>query len=335
MNRVAFASSPRFVEHLTGEHHPERPDRIRAVYTALHRAKLIQWNPFADFPLALGRLEKPEGSLLELQFEPAEEHWLTTVHSRAYVERVKRLCDAGGGALDTSDTILSASSYDIARLAVGGILRCCDAMMKGECRRAFAAVRPPGHHAEPTRGLGFCVFSNIAIAARYLQQVYGLERIAVVDFDVHHANGTQACMEDDPSVYVVSIHQHPRTCYPGSGYDWEIGTGRGRGYTLNIPLEPGADDADWVRAMDLRVIPELAEYHPQALLLSAGFDAHLEDPMADMRLSEEGFDLMTRSLVSLAEQQCAGRVLSVLEGGYNLRALGRCVVRHVRAMMSP
>jgi acetoin utilization deacetylase AcuC-like enzyme len=180
--------------------------------------------------------------------------------------------------------------------------------------------------------MGFCLFSNVAIAARYLQERHQAGRIAIVDFDVHHGNGTQACFEHDREVMFVSLHQHPRTCYPGSGMGWEIGLGAGRGYTLNIPLDPGAEDHDYLRVMDGRVLPELEEFAPQVLLISAGFDAHGDDPLAQMNLTEEGFELMTRSLVAVADRHCGGRVISVLEGGYNLRALGRSAVRHLIAL---
>ena len=227
---------------------------------------------------------------------------------------------------------MGPNAYEIALLSLGSLLGCCDAVIAGRARRAFSAGRPPGHHAEPDRPMGFCLFSNVAIAARYLQRKHGLVKIAIVDFDVHHGNGTQACLEDDPSVLFVSLHQHPRTCYPGSGFDYETGTGAGKGYTLNIPFQPGADDGDYLKVIESRVVPELDQFRPEVLLISAGFDAHRDDPLADVNLSEEGFELMTRQLVAVAERHCGGRVISALEGGYNLRALARSVVRHLVAM---
>jgi acetoin utilization deacetylase AcuC-like enzyme len=193
-------------------------------------------------------------------------------------------------------------------------------------------MRPPGHHAEPNRAMGFCLFSNIAIGARYLQQRHGVGKVAIVDFDVHHGNGTQACFERDPTVFFVSLHQHPATCYPGTGFEWEIGMGPGRGFTLNIPFDPGAGDVEYVQAISSRVVPRLDEFDPEVLMISAGFDAHQADPLASINLSEEGFEMITRSLVEVAERHCRGRIVSVLEGGYSLRALGRSVVRHVGAM---
>ena len=272
--------------------------------------------------------------LVELAPTPADEKLLTLVHTPQHVSRVKHVCEVGGGVLDLGDTPVGPQSYDVALLALGSAVRACDAVMSGEVTRAFSAARPPGHHAEPDRAMGFCLFSNIAIVARYAQQAYGLERVAVVDFDVHHGNGTQAAHESDPTVLFISLHQHPRTCYPGTGYDWETGTGPGRGFTVNIPLSPGSDDDDYARAFDARVIPELDKFRPQLLLISAGFDAHRADPLAQMNLCDECYETMTRRLVSVAAQHCDGRVVSLLEGGYDLAALGRSVVRHLIGLRS-
>ena len=204
--------------------------------------------------------------------------------------------------------------------------------MTGRATRAFAAGRPPGHHAEPGRAMGFCLFSNIAIGARYLQRKYGVKKVAIVDFDVHHGNGTQACLEDDPTVFFVSMHEDPRTCYPGSGYDWESGVGPGVGYTMNVPFPPGSGDDAYLAALTDKVIPALDAFAPEVLMISAGFDAHLDDPLASVELSEAGFAGMTRQLVAFADRHCNGRIVSVLEGGYHLRALGRSLVRHLIAL---
>jgi acetoin utilization deacetylase AcuC-like enzyme len=180
--------------------------------------------------------------------------------------------------------------------------------------------------------MGFCLFANVAIAAKYLRAKYSVGRIAIVDFDVHHGNGTQAAFEADPTVLFVSLHQDPRTCYPGSGFDWETGVGPGSGFTLNIPLRPGGGDAQYLAAMENQVLPRLDEFKPEFLLLSAGFDAHADDPLAQMEVSEEGFGQITRCLVEAANVHCGGRIVSALEGGYNWVALGRSVVRHLRAL---
>lgn len=322
------------VEHDTGPHHPERPDRLRAILRAVRLAGLVTSpNPFPDFQLDLGPLPKAAEPLVELHPAPADEALIEMVHDRAYIDRVHRISRIGG-VLDQGDTPVMRGSFHAALLSLGCAITCCDAVMSGQVKRAFAAGRPPGHHAEPDRPMGFCLFSNVAIAARYLQRVHGLRRIAIVDFDVHHGNGTQACFEYDPNVFFASLHQDPRTCYPGSGLSWEIGMAEGRGLTLNLPFQPGSEDADYLRVLDTIVVPELEEFRPQALLISAGFDAHAEDPLADMNLSEEGYDLMTRSLTAVADRHCDGRVISVLEGGYNLRALARSVVRHLIALQA-
>ncbi len=327
---IGFCTSPRFVEHRTGPHHPERPDRIRAIHRAVRAAGMIESpDPFPDFILDLGAVDGQEIKLNEIEPRSADQKWLATVHTDQLIHRVRRVCELGGGILDQGDTAVGPNSCEIAMLALGAVLRCCDAVMTGEVSRAFAAARPPGHHAEPDRAMGFCLFSNIAIAARYLQQQHKTERIAIVDFDVHHGNGTQAAFDADPTVLFISLHQHPRTCYPGSGHEWEIGSGPGSGFTMNIPLAPGANDDDYQRAFQERVAPKLDEFRPQVLLISAGFDAHADDPLAQIQLSENCFQWMTEQLVALAIRHCDGRVISTLEGGYNLRALGRSVIRHL------
>jgi acetoin utilization deacetylase AcuC-like enzyme len=327
---IAFSSSPRFVEHRTTLHHPERPDRIRAIHRAVREAGLIDSpDPFPNFEIDLG-LKKLDGpKLLELEPKPADESLLSLVHTPQHIQFVKETCERGGGVLDQGDTPVIKRSYEIALLSLGSAVTCCDAVMNGEATRAFSAARPPGHHAEPDRPMGFCLFNNIAIAARYLQKQYNVGHIAIVDFDVHHGNGTQAAFEDDNTVLFISLHQHPDTCYPGSGHAWEVGDHVGRGFTLNIPFDPGAGDSEYLEAFDTRVIPKLNEFAPQMLLISAGFDAHREDPLAQINLSEECFEQMTRKLVDVAKQHTGGKVVSLLEGGYNLRALGRSVVRHL------
>lgn len=328
---TGFCSSARFVEHLTSPAHPERPDRIRAVAAAVRRAGLIDTpNPFPDFQLDLGGMADAPSKLIEVE-EPklVDERWLLTVHTPSHIDRIRRICAAGGGVLDQGDTPVGAESFDIARLASGAVLQCCDAVMSGSVSRAFAAVRPPGHHAEPDRPMGFCLFSNVAIAARYLQQAHGIGKIAIVDFDVHHGNGTQAAFEADDSVLFISLHQDPRSCYPGSGYATETGTGKGRGFTLNLPFAPGSGDEDYLGVFTDRVVPRLHQFRPEFLLISAGFDAHLDDPLAQIELSDHAFERMTRILVEAAGTHCGGRIVSALEGGYSLRALGRSVVRHL------
>jgi acetoin utilization deacetylase AcuC-like enzyme len=324
----------RFADHRTGPHHPERPDRIRAVARAVREAGLIDSvNPFPEFALDFGAFAPVARKLVELP-EPrlADEQSLLLIHPPQHVEHVRHVCEIGGGVLDQGDTPVGPESFEIARLAVGAVLDCCDAVMSRKVQRAFAAVRPPGHHAEPDRAMGFCLFSNIAIGARYLQAWHGVGKIAIVDFDVHHGNGTQEAFYADPSVLFISLHQHPRTLYPGSGIDYETGQGAGQGTTMNIAMEPGCGDASYLEAFHSRVLPALDAYRPEVLLISAGFDGHRDDPLAQINLSEEAFGQMTALLVQAADIHCGGRIVSTLEGGYNLRALGRGVVRHLMAL---
>jgi acetoin utilization deacetylase AcuC-like enzyme len=326
---TGFCTSPDFVRHLTGPFHPERPDRLRAIFQAVRAAGLIQSaNPLPPLAEEIGPFPHAHFRLTELTPAEADLQWISRVHPPAYIDRVRQVCQSGG-LLDEGDTPVCPESFQIARLACGAVLTCCDEVTAGRVRRAFAAVRPPGHHAEPDRPMGFCLFSNVAIAARYLQQRHGVGRIAIVDFDVHHGNGTQAAFEADPSVLFISLHQDPRTCYPGTGFESETGSGPGAGLTLNIPMAPGSQDRDYLAAMDQMVLAKLDSFRPEFLLLSAGFDAHRLDPLAAINLSEEGFGQITRRLVEAAEAHCHGRIVSALEGGYHLGALARCVVRHL------
>ncbi|MCS7081561.1 MAG: histone deacetylase [Bacteroidetes bacterium] len=300
---TAFVYDPRYLEHDPGPGHPERPDRLRAI---------------------LGHLKKgPLWPALEpIQPDPAERAWVERVHPPEYLARLEAFCQAGGGHLDP-DTVAGPESLRVALLAAGGVIAACDAVLSGRVRNAFCAVRPPGHHAERARAMGFCLLNNVAIGARYLQHRWGLERMAIVDWDVHHGNGTQEIFYEDPSVLFISLHQHP--LYPGTGSRQERGRGPGEGYTLNIPLPPGSDDAVYERAFLEEVLPALDRFRPEALLISAGFDAHRLDPLAQQRLSEAGFRRMAELLWDVARRYAGGRLIAVLEGGYHLEALARSV----------
>ncbi len=221
----------------------------------------------------------------------------------------------------------------MARLAAGAVLAACDAVLTSTVRRAFCAVRPPGHHAESDRAMGFCVFNNIAIAAEYAIRRHGLRRVAIVDFDVHHGNGTQHAFENRDDVLFISLHEDPRHLFPFSGFACETGHDRGHGYTLNVPLPPGSDDASYRAAFFEKVIPALMRFNPQLVLVSAGFDASACEEIADMDLTEESYEWMTQALVKVADGCCAGRLISVLEGGYDLPSLQRSVIAHVAALM--
>lgn len=326
---TGFCTSPEFIRHRTGLHHPERPDRIRAIFQAVRAAGLVtSVNPLPPLNESLGQFAPAGFELVELTPSLADLKWIETVHPRRHIDHVRHICEVGG-VLDQGDTPVCADSFEIALLSAGAVLNCCDAVIGGKMKRAFAAGRPPGHHAEPNAAIGFCLFSNIAIGARYLQQRHGVGKVAIVDFDVHHGNGTQAAFEDDGSVLFISLHQDPRTCYPGTGFDWETGSGNGEGLTLNIPLPPGSDDAVYLDAIDQKVLPKLDAFKPDFLMFSAGFDAHRQDPLASMQVSEDGFAQITRRLVGAARTLCAGHVVSALEGGYDLWALAQSVVRHL------
>jgi acetoin utilization deacetylase AcuC-like enzyme len=331
----AFSFAAFDYDFSTGPAHPERPDRIRAIFQAVRDAGLIASpNPFGDFHLDLGIKPLGISPLVELTPEAIEERWLLRVHPQELIDRVKHACSLSG-ILDQSDTPTEPRSFATALLAVGAAVRCCDAVMSNEVRRAFAAVRPPGHHAEPDRSMGFCLFSNIAIAAKYLQQAHDVKKIAIVDFDVHHGNGTQTAFESDPTVLFISLHQDPRTCYPGSGYAYETGIGPGAGFTLNIPFQPGSGNDEYFEAMRSGVIPALDSFAPEFLLISAGFDAHHDDPLAQIQLDDSAYETITKMLVEVADRHCKGRIVSLLEGGYNLGALGRGVVRHLVGLIGP
>lgn len=310
---IALISHEDYLKHETGPGHPERPQRLRAVHEALQAAGLM-------------------GKLTQIEPVPATRQDLELVHDPQYIAHVHGAHGRGVRALDAGDTQLSAQSDAVARLAAGGVIRACDAVMDDHVRRAFCAVRPPGHHAERGRAMGFCLFNSIAIGAEHLIRRWGAGRVAVVDFDVHHGNGTQHAFEDRPDVLYASVHEHPDVQFPGTGYASEGGVGEGEGSTLNVPLMPGADDAKYREVFEQRILPKVGDFDPEVLMISAGFDAAAEDPLGHMKVSAEGFVWMTRKLTEVAEECCEGRVISVLEGGYDLAALGRDAAGHVGAM---
>lgn len=324
---TGFVTSSHFVDHDTGPHHPERPDRLRAIGLATRIAGLLHSpNPFPHFHLDFGPIPSAETPLIELpEPTPADESIIRLVHSQQYIDRIRRVCDVGGGVLDQGDTPVVEASLDIATLAVGAVTAACDAVIAGPTRRVFAAVRPPGHHAEVDRPMGFCLFANVSIAARYLQARKGIGKVAIVDFDVHHGNGTQDIFQADPSVLFISLHQDPRTCYPGSGYAYETGQGN----IINLPMDPGSGNEQYISAFHGRVLPAIDEFKPEVLLISAGFDAHRDDPLAQINLTDDCYQEMTRLLAEAADVHAGGRIVSALEGGYNLAALGRSVVHHL------
>lgn len=291
--------------------HVERPERLAAVCDALRAAGL--WD-----------------RLVPLAARPADDADLLRVHSADHLGRVRRSAEGRGLVWFDADTFACPASADAAWLAAGGTCAAADAVMAGDVGAAFCAVRPPGHHALRDRAMGFCLLNNVAVATRYLQAARGVRRVLIVDWDLHHGNGTQEIFYRDADVLYVSTHQSP--CYPGTGSAGETGEGPGLGRTLNYPLDPGSGDAEFLECID-DALALAAGFAPEFVFISAGFDAHAADPLGALRLTEDGFAEATRRVVQLAVKTAGGRVVSVLEGGYNLDALGRCAVAHVRALM--
>jgi acetoin utilization deacetylase AcuC-like enzyme len=300
----------RYLKHDTGNH-PESAQRLKAIYSFLSEK---------------GVLERAR----RIEPYPASTEIIEYVHTTSYIEHVRGLSARGGGMLDL-DTIVSRESYDIALLAAGGLCAAVDALMDGTIRNCLCLVRPPGHHALPDRGMGFCLFNNVAIAARYVQKKYSIEKVAIVDWDVHHGNGTQFAFYDDPTVYYFSTHQFPH--YPGTGTQEEKGSGDGIGYTMNALLSPGTNFKTVRDIFEKRFIPALKRFEPGFILISAGFDAHEDDPLAHIRLRTEDYRTLTQFVTECASQTCDNRVVSTLEGGYNLDALKHSVYEHLCGLM--
>ncbi len=309
--RTGFLYGDIYLKHHTGSGHPERPERLTAIVERLKQKGLLS-------------------ELVPLQPAPAAPEWLTTVHTPEYVARVKKSCQAAIGYVDTPDAPASANSYEVAIMAVGGVLGAVDAVMAGKTRNAFCAVRPPGHHALKDRAMGFCFFNNVAIAARYIQKQHKLGRILIVDWDVHHGNGTQAAFYEDPTVFYFSTHQAP--FYPGTGNAEERGEGKGLGFTLNVPFPAGSGDTEYQKAFEEKLKPAAAAFKPDFVLISAGFDAAKGDLLGGMKVTPAGYAALTRVVKVIAEQHCQGRLVSLLEGGYDLEALAAAVEAHVRVL---
>jgi acetoin utilization deacetylase AcuC-like enzyme len=262
----------------------------------------------------------------------AEDEWITQVHTPSYVASLNQHVPLSGRVSLDPDTSMSPGSLNAAYLAAGGALAGVDAIMAGQVDHVFCAVRPPGHHAEAGRAMGFCLFNNVAIAARYVQKKYGLSRVLIVDWDVHHGNGTQHSFEDDPSVLFFSTHQYPH--YPGTGREDERGQGAGEGFTINVPMEAGGDDEAYHAIFLKALVPAADIFKPEFVIISAGFDAHKDDPLASMGLSEAGYADLTGIVVGIAKRHAKSRILSSLEGGYNLAALAASVDAHINALLS-
>jgi acetoin utilization deacetylase AcuC-like enzyme len=310
MARAGYLIDERFRLHVTGISHQESPERLTYIQQAVGES---------------GAAERWQ----HIKARHANLDQLLLVHPQAHVDRVRRAAEMAPSFLDR-DTPVSAGSFDAALLAIGGVLSCVDAIINRTVDCAFSFVRPPGHHAEPERAMGFCLFNNVALGAAYLRSEYKLERIAIVDFDVHHGNGTQACFYDDPGVLFISSHQYPY--YPGTGDFSQVGMREGWGYTLNFPLPAGTGDEAFIPIYSKIVAPILDQYHPQFILVSAGFDAFFGDPLGGMAVTAAGFASVAASLLRCAQRCCDGRICFVLEGGYSPTGL-RESVKGVMAQM--
>ncbi len=314
---TAFGTHPRFQEHnLVG--HPEHAGRIRAVWQALEQDSLT-------------------ARLAAIDVQPVTDEQVLWVHSPEYLGLLKRLETMGDTVRTDADTYANPQSFAIARLAAGAVTGVIDAVLTGRATNGLAAVRPPGHHALPDTAMGFCLLGNIAIGARYAQRVHQVERVLIVDYDVHHGNGTEAMFYDDPSVLFISTHQGSNAFggrfYPGTGRINDIGEGRGSGFTINIPLAPGHGDDSYAALYEQIVIPAAVRFRPQLILVSAGFDAHWKDPLASMRLSLRGYDRLNRILIELAADLCSGRIVFVMEGGYDLDVLSSGIVNVAHSLL--
>jgi acetoin utilization deacetylase AcuC-like enzyme len=311
---TALLADPIFREHLAGREHPERPERFDAVVRGLRQAGLIE---------RLARVDP----------RAATEEELLLCHTPEYLRTAKQDVLSGRGSLSTGDTDITPNSWDVAAQAVGGVLNAVDAVAAGTVRNAFCAVRPPGHHASAGRGMGFCFFNNAALAARYAQRRHGLERVLIVDWDVHHGNGTENIFCSDPTVFFFSTHQWP--LYPGTGRADETGTGAGVGTTMNFPFPAGSGRKEILGAVENSLAPAAERFRPDLVVISAGFDSRLGDPLGRFTLTDRDFADLTRAAMEIAARHAGGRVVSVLEGGYNLDGLASAAAAHVEALSEP
>jgi acetoin utilization deacetylase AcuC-like enzyme len=300
-----------FYRHNTGVGHPENASRLDAALAGVDRAGAAS------------------GVIRDIDAHPESGRIIAKVHSREYERDLEEACRAGMRLFHSLDNPISTSSFAAARAAVGTSLAAAEDIWRGESKRAFIA-RPPGHHAERAEAMGFCFFNTIACVAEWLREQPGIERVFIFDFDVHHGNGTQSLFEERDDVYYASMHRYP--FYPGTGAAGEIGTGRGRGFTKNIPFAAGEGDIPYLRAVEDDIVRIIDDYKPQAILLSSGFDAHRRDPLGGMRVTEKAYGEITRRIAEASERHCEGRLLSLLEGGYDMEGLAASVAEHVIAM---
>ncbi len=307
-------TDPLFLKHDTGRHHPETADRLRSITARLEKSGLA-------------------GRCTAGTYKPLAEEVVAKVHAPMQVLRAKQVAQHGGGHLD-ADTPLSADSFDVALAAAGACAAAVDAVVKGPDHRALCLVRPPGHHATPTHSMGFCLFNNIALAAHHARTDHGLSRILIVDWDVHHGNGTQDIFYEDPTVQFFSIHRYGNGFYPGTGAESETGRGKGLGHIMNAPIRFGTPRKDYHARFTHALDKAADKIKPELVLVSAGFDAHAKDPIGSLGLDEEDFVTLTQKVIEVARTHAQGRLVSCLEGGYNLQALAECVEAHLRELLA-
>ncbi len=305
--------SPEYKKHVTGFGHPESPKRVEAVMTALQAAGL-------------------ENQLLKIEPRPATEDELLACHTREYLQIVKRDMAALRSTLSTGDTNISERSLEIALLAAGGVLQAVDAVIASKVRNAFCVVRPPGHHATPGVGMGFCLFNNMAVAARYAQRKHKIGKVLIADWDVHHGNGTHDIFYEDGTVFVFNTHQWP--WYPGTGRADETGAGKGKGCIMNCPFPAGAGRKEILGAFQDKLVPAAKAFQPELVMISAGFDSRKDDPLGHFLLTDDDFADLTGVMLGIAREHAQGRLVSVLEGGYNLTGLGLAAAAHVKKLLS-
>ena len=315
MKRTGFLYDERFLKHTTGPYHPECPERLTAIYQGIEQMGLLE-------------------HLTVIPARPAERMWIELVHDKDYIDRFEAACQNGQKTFESADNQMGPETFEIALLAVGGILDTIDSIIADEIDNAFCAVRPPGHHAERSKAMGFCYFNNAAIAAVYLQTKWFLQRVAIIDIDVHHGNGTAHIFEEDDTVYYFSIHQHPSFAFPGTGRAFDQGEKRGVGYTFNATVLPGQGDEVYREAIGGELATAIERFRPEFIIVSVGFDAHVDDDMSDVALSTEGYSWVMQQIVDMAARHADGKLISILEGGYDLERLPELAGNHVQILLN-
>lgn len=313
---LTIITDPLYLQHDTGGNdHPESPARLRAIEKQLRAGQLAS-------------------AITTVTPRPAARDWLTAIHAEAYLFRFEETVLAGRSHIDHPDNQIGPDTYQAAVLAAGAAPAAIDLLEANATAHAFCCVRPPGHHAERAMALGFCFLNNVAVAARYWQTAHGRRKIMIIDWDAHHGNGIQAAFEEDPEVFYLSIHEHPTWSFPGTGWSEETGLGAGKGATLNIPLPPGSSDAAVEKAVREKIEPALASFRPEAILIAAGFDGHVQDDMSGLTYSTELYRYLGCCAARWAHRHCPGRLLSLLEGGYHLESLAASVEAYLTGLLT-